>query len=594
MAALGPLPRPRPDKCPRRLSVRLHLENLENRMLLSGAAAHPYSDSAILVRFRPDAAGPAEAGIVGGAVIGPDIPLVPGLHKVDLPVGETVSAAVTAYQASPLVLYAEPDYQVRLTDTIPNDPDFSRLWNMQNTGQTGGTPGADIHAPAAWDVTTGTTGVTVAVIDTGVDYNHPDLYENIWINQAEIPASRRANLTDVDGDGLITFYDLNNPVNQGPGKITDINGDGRIDAADILAPMVLDANGNDTGLGGWAHNSTQDGDTQHPDDLIGWNDFYNNNSPVDAFGHGTHVAGIIGAIGNNSVGVAGVNWTTQIMPLRIFADDGGLTLNDKLIEMLSYAVQHGAMISNNSYDLDYGYSQAVYDAINDAGQAGHIYVVAAANNGQNIDISPHYPASFHLPNMISVAATDDRDQLASFSNYGAQTVHLGAPGVNVYSTLPTQGSYLGQNYGYLSGTSMATPHVVGVAALVAGLHPDWSSDQVINAVVSSVDPDPALAGRTITGGRLDAAAAVNFGSPTPLRAFDVRGLLLTATWVPVFSSPAVAIPPADIKPASQDAYQAQIPTTAAPTVPLYLERGRGPVSAWDSVLLAPLDRASQP
>jgi subtilisin family serine protease len=508
--------------------IHLHVEQLEDRNLLSGTS-HPYPDSAILVRFRPEATAATMANIVDGAVIEPAIPLVSGLHKIDLPAGESVAAAVQAYQASSFVLYAEPDYQVSLTNTFPNDPDFSKLYGLYNTGQTGGVAGADIHAPAAWDVTTGTTAVTVAVIDTGVDYTHPDLYENIWINQAEIPASRLANLTDVDGDGLITFYDLNDPINQGPGKISDIDGDGDINAEDILAPMDVDTSGNDLGTGGWARGSTQDGDTAHPDDLIGWNDYNNNNKPVDAFGHGTHVAGTIGAIGNNGLGITGVNWKVQIMPLRIFADDGGLTLNDKLINMLSFAVQHGAMISNNSYDLDYGYSQAVKDAITAAGQAGHIYVVAAANNGDNIDNNPHYPASFKLDNMISVAATDDHDGLASFSNYGAQTVTLGAPGVSVYSTLPTQGSYLGQNYGYLSGTSMATPHVVGVVALVAGLHPDWSYTQIISAVTSTVDPVQSLNGKTVTGGRLNAAGAVNYMPNAPLNHTGTAGAVALAS-----------------------------------------------------------------
>src|SRR5205814_904181 len=146
------------------------------------------------------------------------------------------------------VLTAEPNPRVSAA-WIPNDPSFSQQWDMQNTGQAGGTPGADIHAPQAWSAVTGTYRTVVAVLDTGIDYDHPDLYQNVWLNQAEIPSSRRKNLIDVDGDGLITFADLNDSRNQGSFKITDVNHDGRIDAADVLAPMTRDSAGHDTGQG---------------------------------------------------------------------------------------------------------------------------------------------------------------------------------------------------------------------------------------------------------------------------------------------------------------------------------------------------------
>jgi subtilisin family serine protease len=492
----------------------LFLELLEARTLLDGLpavvpAVDPTAGDAahILVRFTSEA---AATSVLAGTTVGPAVSLVVGLHEVDLAPGVSSSAALAAYQADPNVLYAQPDGPVSVADTVfPNDPSFGSLWGLNNTGQSGGTLAADIHAPAAWAVTTGSSKTTVAVIDTGIDYDHPDLYQNIWINQAEIPKTRLLNLIDVDGDGLITFRDLNDPRNQGVSKITDINGDGRIDAADILAPMKLDARGNDTGLGGWAHNSTQDGDTQHPDDLVGWNFVTNTNNPFDDNGHGTHVSGIIGAQGNNGVGVTGVDWNVQLIPLK-FLDGSGNGYDSDAVAALNYAIQHGAALSNNSWD-GAGNDPALANAIQAAQNAGQIFVAAAGNDHSNNDVTPDYPADFRYDNVVTVAATDSNDQLASFSNYGPGTVDLGAPGVNIYSTLPNR------SFGWLSGTSMAAPYVTGVLALVRGQHPDWSYRQVIYQVLSTVDPDAGLIGRTTTGGRLDAAAAV--GSVTPGTAF---------------------------------------------------------------------------
>jgi subtilisin family serine protease len=378
----------------------------------------------------------------------------------------------------------------------PNDPEFNdgNLWGLSGT--------YGVNAPGAWDVTTGSPAtVTIADIDTGADYDHPDLYQNIWINQPEIPASRMANLTDVYHDGYISWRDLNNPVNIGPGKITDVNGDGVIDAADILSPMILNAQGQDTGQGGWANpNNTQDGDTAHPDDLIGWNFINNTNNPLDDNGHGTHTAGIIAASGNNGVGVVGVDWTAQVMVLK-FLNSSGSGTDTAAAAAIDYAARHGAKVANASWG-DGQDSPAIESAIASAGAEGMVFVAAAGNNGANTDSSKFYPADSSQANVISVGAIQSDGTRPSFSNYGAQSVDLSAPGVNIESTLPNG------RYGFLSGTSMAAPFVTGTVALVEGLHPSWSVSQVISDILATTTPDPSLAGASKTGGILDAAAAV--------------------------------------------------------------------------------------
>jgi subtilisin family serine protease len=465
------------------------LEALEDRTLLdagptidlSGLSVNPadYSQTDILVTFRPGAA-PAPA--LAGTTVGPALPLVSGLHQVNLSGSVTVAQALAAYQADPLVLSAEPDYQVSVSG-VPNDPNFGTQWDMLNTGQSGGTPGADIHATQAWTVTTGSPGVTVGVLDTGIDYTHPDLYQNIWINQAEIPKSRLKNL--VDGDGYISFRDLNNPINQGTGKITDVNHNGRIDAGDILAPMTVNAQGQDTGLGGWAYNgNTQDGDIYHPNDFIGWNFALNNNNPFDGNGHGTNVAGIIGATGNNGVGVAGVDWNVRLMDLEVLNSFGNGS-EAGIINAIGYAVQHGAKITNNSWDgvlLDADLSAA----ISNARSAGQIFVVAAGNNDANQDNVAGAITSAAFDNVVSVAAS-----------------------VNIFSTKPAG------SYGAYTGTSQATPHVAGVLALVWGQHPTWTYSQVIHQVLSTVDKVSSMQTKLVSGGVLDAAAALGFTAVTP-------------------------------------------------------------------------------
>jgi subtilisin family serine protease len=481
----------------RRTAARLWaVEALERRELLNATP-----DAPLLVQWRSATPSPAELAEVSmTAPAAWAATSIPGLYQVQADAA-TLARLQTNLSGRADVRYAEPEQTVTAALT-PNDPSFTNgsLWGLNGAH--------GINAPAAWDVTTGSTGVTVADIDTGMDYNHADLYENVWINQLEIPKSRMKNLTDVDGDGLITFYDLNNPVNQGPGKITDINGDGRIDAADILAPMQKDASGNDTGLGGWADpTNVQDGDTAHPDDLIGWNFVNNTNNPTDDNGHGTSTAGIIGEMGNNGLGGVGVNWKTQIMPLK-FLDNTGNGTDLGAAEAIRYAADHGARVSNNSYG-DPQFSQPITDAIGYAQSKGQVFAAAAGNTATNNDMAPFYPANDPHGNVVSVAAIDSTGALATFSDYGATTVTLGAPGVLIGTTA------VNSNYDpNFTGTSAASPFVAGVAALVLAAHPGWSYSQVINAIKSTVTPDPSLAGKTVTGGALNAAGAVG-ASPSP-------------------------------------------------------------------------------
>ncbi len=292
-----------------------------------------------------------------------------GIQRIKLPEDVKVEEAAQIYRKDPNVEFAEPNYIVK-TSAIPNDPGYSLQWGLNNTGQTGGTSGADIHAQAAWDVTKGSDNIIIAVVDTGVAYDHPDLAGNVWVNTAEL------------------------------------NGSAGVDD---------DQNG-------------------YMDDVYGW-DFINNDGyPVDCDQHGTHVAGIIAAKGNNGTGVSGIMWSAKIMPLRFLGATGSGDVA-KAAEAIEYAADNGARVINASWGGN-DYSNTLYNAVEYAGRKNVLVVAAAGNETMNNDIDAFYPASFNLANIISVAATDRNDSIADFSNFGATSVDLGAPGVSIYSSVP--------------------------------------------------------------------------------------------------------------------------------------------------------------
>ena len=353
-----------------------------------------------------------------------------------------------------IVDYAEINSQVSFDDPVPaefsaqyidhpvpglpDDPQFADQWALDNQGQENGKAGADISALEAWKKTHGSQEVVVAVLDSGVDYTHLDLRSNMWLRPDNVPA--------YFDDELGSFNDQQGY--NGTDPLTD---------------------------------------------------------PMDDNGHGTHCAGIIGAEGDNSEGIAGINWHVQIMPLK-FLGRGGFGTTADAIKAINYAIdrkKHGVNIRviNASWGSTAN-SKALEDAIRAAGDAGILFVAAAGNDGSDNDRRPHYPSNYDLPNVISVAALDRNDQLASFSNWGVKTVHVAAPGKDILST------WLGDAYRDASGTSMAAPQISGVAALILAKEPNLSVEKLKERILKSVDKLDSLNGKIASGGRIDAAKAV--------------------------------------------------------------------------------------
>ncbi len=307
--------------------------------------------------------------------------------------------------------------------------------------------GVNIGIEEAWDHLT-QSEIIVAIIDSGADLNHEDLSENLWTNPDEIP---------------------------GNGQDDDHNG--------------------------------------YVDDLHGYNFFNHASAPQDDYGHGSQVTGVIGAVGNNARGITGTAWRSRLMILKVLDSEGNSNVS-QAVEAIQYAMEKRAKIINMSW----GYSPEggapsgiLQDAINAAEAAGILVVASAGNHspGLSNDTDPrqaNYPSSYPAPNIIAVAATDTRDTLANFSDYGPNTVDIGAPGVDIFSTLP------GNRYGFFTGSSAAAPHVTGAAALLWALNPNLRYDQIKQLLLQSVDPIPSLQGKILSGGRVNLISAMK-GSP---------------------------------------------------------------------------------
>jgi subtilisin family serine protease len=403
---------------------------------------HPFVDNTVLVGLKKGKTAFAYSNLLSQIGVESVAELAKGINPVTKMRGfdtrillkmklystgkNAVLDVIQKLRSDPNVEYAEPDYIVKAIG-IPNDQYFDRLHGMHNVGQTGGKADADIDAVEAWDSFTGFPDeLLIGVIDTGIDYLHPDLVDNMWKNPGEVPD----NGIDDDGNGFI-------------------------------------------------------------DDYYGWDFAYDDHDPIDGYGHGTHCSGTIAAKGNNDIGVAGVMWDAKVMAIKFLDDFGSGTTSDA-IDAINYATIMNVNVTNNSWGGG-GYSRALEEAIASSG----LFVAAAGNSESDIEIYVDYPASYTLENIITVAATDQFDDLAYFSNYGKYSVDLCAPGVEILSTVPDN------QYKSKSGTSMAAPHVTGAVALLWSNNPLLNSMEVKDAILQSVDKIPTLEDKTVSGGRLN-------------------------------------------------------------------------------------------
>lgn len=417
----------------------------------AGASAPEAVPGEYIVKFKDAAVASSSLQVLSQELGSYIKDTIPGQNIVVIkrPVFEIQSNVIKGLAQNANVDIVEPNYIYRINRN-PNDPMLGQLWGMINTGQPDsqkreGIAGVDIGAAQAWDITTGSRDVVVAVIDTGVNYNHPDLKANMWTNDIEL--SGQAGVDD-DGNGIID----------------DIYGASFVNAA------------KPTG------------------------------NPLDDHGHGSHCSGTIGATGDDGQGIVGVAWNVRIMGVKFLSANGSGSL-DGALKAIDYATSKGAKILSNSWGGG-GYSETLKQAIERSNEAGALFVAAAGNESNNNDSNPTYPATYDVPNVLSVAAIDNRGQLASFSNYGKTKVHVGAPGVNIVSSIT------GTRYDSWSGTSMATPHVSGMAVLLASAEPNLTGIEMKERILSTSKPLAGLRGKT-KGGLANAYTMLTNTLPQP-------------------------------------------------------------------------------
>ncbi|HEU4596604.1 MAG TPA: S8 family serine peptidase [Pyrinomonadaceae bacterium] len=357
------------------------------------------------------------------------------LERVELRRGQDAAAVASELGRDPRVEFAEPNYLFAGNDVTPGDTRYGEQWALHNVGQSGGTPGSDVRAAAAWQESSGALSTVVAVLDSGIDFEHPDLKNNRWVNRGETPG----NGADDDGDGLA-------------------------------------------------------------DDVHGWDWVADSGFVRDEQGHGTSVAGVIAAEGDNGKGVSGVMWRASLMSLRVLDSTGTGDVADA-VEAIDYAVAHGASVVNCSWGMDAD-SRALRDAIERAGRKGVVVVASAGNSGRDLDAQPYYPASYDLPNLIAVASSDGFDNLAPFSNRGAVSVAVAAPGTDILTT------QAGGDYRYVSGTSASAPIVTGIVGLIKTVRPNVTVAAARAAVLDGARRVDALTGKVSSGGVADAAGAL--------------------------------------------------------------------------------------
>ena len=473
------------------------------------AAAVPGAPAAqapgeLIVRFAP-AAGPGDrlaTRLDADVGFERSLPLR-GVQLVSTEPGQSVPAAAAELERSADVVYAEPNF-IRQIQAVPNDPLFPNLYGLHNTGQAvlgfRGTPDADIDTPEAWDLTTGSPQVVAAVVDSGVDVNHPDLASSIWTNPGESGGGRETNGIDDDANGLV-------------------------------------------------------------DDRRGWDWVADDNLPADENGHGTHVSGTIAARGNDATGVTGVSQSSRVMALRVLDAEGGGSVAD-LVSAYRYAGAKGAQIVNASLGGP-GFSRTELAAIDAAPNT--LFVVAAGNGGDDgvgddVDAAPEYPCAYGAANIVCVAASDQNDGRPGFSNFGATSVDLAAPGVRTLSTVP------GGGHAYFSGTSMATPHTAGAAALILSLAPGAGVAGAKAALLGGTDAKSAFTAKTVTGGRLNAARSLQLAASSAAAPLAAAPPPAVPSAEPSGPEPERGAPPEEAEPAPAPA-PAPLVTPAPGPVP---------------------------